>query len=93
MFSRNGQTLYILSYPPEGSQTYQKRPIFICSPSFVYGRVSQSSGISDVVHSSGYMAEREGDSQDAIGMAHPGPGDSDDSIINFTCAPKDSCRG
>ena len=93
MFSRNGQTLYILSHPPEGSQTYHKRSIFICSPSIVYGRVSQCDGTSDLVHSSGFMAEREGDLQDAIGMAHSGPSDSDHFLIDFSWAAKDTCRG
>ena len=32
---------------------------------------------------------REGGSQDAIGMAYPGPSDSDHFLIEFTCAAED----
>ena len=89
MLSQNGKTVYILSYSSEGSQTYHKRSLSICPLSIIYGRVSQCDGTSNLVHGSGFMAEREGGSQDAIGMAYPGPSDSDHFLIEFTCAAED----
>ena len=39
------------------------------------------------------MGEREGGSQDTIGMAHSGPTDNDHSLTHFIFVPKDTCRG
>ena len=64
---------------------------YIRHPSYTGGFLSMA-WTSDLVHSSGFMTEREGGSQDTIGMAHSGPSDSDRSLNRFTWAPKDTCR-